>query len=99
MTDQRYWLMRGALCIERIERAMAKGFDTNADAEREMLHVEHMLGGERYLLDPYWCHSREEGESTIEWMKRAEAEYLAFCEEQMAGMTEEEIEELFNEFA
>lgn len=76
MNDQRYWLMRGSLCIERIERSQAKGFDTNADAERELIHVEQMLG-EKYLLDPYLCHPRREGESTLEWIERAEAEYLA----------------------
>lgn len=74
---ERYWTMRGALCMERIRRAHEMGFDTSADGERELLHVEHMMGDEKWRLDPFYCHPRKDGETTVDWMRRAEDEYLA----------------------
>ena len=98
MDEHRYWLMRGALCIERFSESWSKGFDTNPDAERELAHVERMLGG-RLPLEPYWLSGRREGESTQDWMVRAEAELLAEAEAAMAGLTDAEIEEILNDCA
>lgn len=77
MREQFYWVMRGALCMERIQASQNAGFDTSADAERELIHVEHMLEGEKWLLDPFYCHPRKDGESTTDWVERAQDEFLA----------------------